>query len=173
MADEKAKTETPAPKKGLPIKLIGIVLGIAAVQGAAFFFVFKGSGAKPHTATAEPAHAIEPEPEKPVLAVAEVQLLKGFKVPNDKSGRMCLYDIDLSVVVAAEQKEKMKKIAEERAGEIADSIGRIVRAASEPMLREDDLRTLRAQFTDALTEIVQSRDLIQRVLIPRFVPLPS
>jgi len=175
MAEQRPENnEAPAPKdkKRFPVKIVGIVAGVAVLQGAVFFFVFKSAGARPESAKAEPAHALEPAPEKPAAGVAEVQLLHAFKVPNDKSGRMCIYDIDLSVVVAGDQKDKMKKIVETRAGEIADCVARIVRAATDTILREDDLRVLRSQLTEALNEIVQSKDLIQRVLIPRFVPIP-
>ena len=170
---EPAKKEAPAPKKRLSKKTLGIVAGIAVIQGVAFFAVFKFVGGSPKAAHAEESPAIAAEPVDVPAVVAEVSLLKGFKVPNNKTGRMCLYDIDISVVVAADQKDRMKKIVEDRAGEIGDCVARIVRAATEEILREDDLRILRNQLNEGLMEIVDTKDLIQRILIPRFVPIPA
>jgi flagellar basal body-associated protein FliL len=173
MADEANKTDAP-PKKKLPIKTIGIVLGLAVVQGAGFFFFFKSTaGSSPKPAHGEEHPVIEAEPVKPPVGQAEVRLLKSFKVPNDKSGRMWIYDIDISVVVAANEKDKLEALAEERSGEIGDMIARIVRAASDQMLREDDLRILRNQIAEGLAEITSDKNLVQRVLIPRLVPIPS
>lgn len=62
MANETAKTDPPVPrKKRLPLTL-GIVLGIAVLQGAGFFLFFKFAGSKPASAHAEPSHAIAPAP---------------------------------------------------------------------------------------------------------------
>ncbi len=172
MADEPAKTNAPAPrKKRLPLTL-GIVVGIAALQGVGFFLFFKFAGSKPAAAHGEASHAIEPPPATTQPAqVTEVQLLKGFRVPNNKTGRTWVYELDVSAVVPAGQKEKAQKLAEERAGEIADRIAGLVRGAAETTLREDDLRVLRGQFLEGLKEIIGDDKLIQRVLIPRFVPI--
>ncbi len=173
MPEDANKTEAP-PKKKLPIKTIGIVLGLAVVQGAGFFFYFKTTSAgTPTPAHGEEHPVIENEPAKAPVGQAEVRLLKGFKVPNDKSGRMWIYDMDISVVVPANEKDRLEGLADERAAEIGDMVARIVRAASDQMLREDDLRVLRNQIADGLTEITNDRNMIQRVLIPRLVPIPS
>ena len=169
MAEQAAKTETPAkPNKRFPMT-VGIVLGVALAEAAVFFIVFKFVGGGPRTAQAENGQPIEAATQP--AGVAEVPVLKSFRVPNDKLGRMYLYDLDVSVVVPLEQKERVEGLVKQRSGEIGDRIARILRSASDRMLKEDDLRALRQQVLETLREIVEDEDLIQRVLIPRFVPM--
>lgn len=170
MADEPAMTEATAAPRRFSKKTLGIVLAVAVVQGLAFFLIFKLAGGTPEPAHGEGSHALE---AKPAVGFSEVSLLKSFKVPNDKTGRLWIYDIDLSVVVKEDRKGRMLKIAEARAAEIGDRVARIVRAATDQMLREDDLEVLRGQLAEALAEVTEDESLIERVLIPRFVPIPS
>jgi flagellar basal body-associated protein FliL len=176
MAD-KVATEEPQPqagiakpKKRLPLTL-GIVLSVAIAEAAVFFIVFKFVGGGPQTAKAEGGHVVEAASQP--VGLAEVPLLKGFRVPNDKLGRMYIYDLDLSVVVPEDHKERMEGVVKHRSAEIGDRIARIMRSATDRMLKEDDLRALRQQILEALREVVEDDNLVQRVLIPRFVPMRS
>jgi len=76
-------------------------------------------------------------------------------------------------VVPLDQKEHMEGLVKQRSGEIGDRIARIMRSATDRVLKEDDLRALRQQMLETLREIVEDESLIQRVLIPRFVPMRS
>jgi len=170
--EEAAPTkEAPPKQKRLPM-VLGIVAGMAVLQGVGFFVIFKMMGGRPEAAHGEGNHVVATAPASQPATLAEVALLRGFKVPNDKTGRMWLYDLDIAVVVPADQKERMEKLATERAGELADCASRVVRGASDRMLREDDLSLLRSQLMQGFQEIAKDDKLIQRVLIPRFVPLP-
>ena len=106
-----------------------------------------------------------------VTGLAEVLVVKNFRVPNNKSGRLFIYDMDLSIVVTASGKERLEKTVKERNAEIADTIAQIIRRASEKTLAEDDLQALRYQIKEGLLEIIQDEKLVQRILIPRFVPI--
>ena len=172
MPEEPAKTEAAPvpPKKKLPLTL-GIIGGVAVLQGVGFFVFFKFFGSKPQAALAETNHVIESVPASQPAEFIEVSLLKSYRVPNCKSGRTWVYDLDVIVVVPAKEKDKVERLADERAGEIADRVSGLVRAAPDSVLREDDLRVLRNQFLEGLREIMGDEKLIQRVLIPRFVPL--
>lgn len=171
MAEEPAGNAAP-PKKRLSSKLIGIVVGVAMVQGVGFFAVFKLAGSSPEPAHGAEAHLIEGQAAKDNARV-EVSLVKSLKVPNNKSGRIIIYDLDLSVVVAAKDVDAVKALAEAHAGEIKDRVARIIRGATDQMLQEDELQILRTQLLEGLFEIVDDQSLIQRVLIPRFVPIPG
>ena len=105
--------------------------------------------------------------------MAEVTVQRNLRVPNEKSGRMWIYDMDITVVVSTNDKERLEGLVKQRAGEIGDTLAGIVRSAPDRMLRETDLRALRYQVMEALREIVGEENLIQRVLIPRFVPIPA
>jgi hypothetical protein len=171
MPEEAEANPQQTPKKGLPTKKIGIILGVAILQGGAFFAVFKMAGSSPDPAAATEMANLEETPQS--VGVAEIALLKRFRVPNEKRGTPYIYDMDLSVVVPENRRDDMDKIASERSAEIADEIAQVVRAATPDMLAEDRLEILRAQFHEVLTRITNDNELIQRVLIPRFVPLPN
>lgn len=171
MAEKTAKEGSPAkPKKRMPTTL-AIVLGVAIAEAAVFFVVFKYVGGGPQEAHA--AEAVTVEPATQPVGLAEVPVLKNFRVPNDKLGRMYLYDLDLSVVVPEDQKERVEGLVQNRSGEIGDRIARIMRSATDRVLKEDDLRALRQQMLETLREIFEDEELVQRVLIPRFVPMRS
>jgi flagellar basal body-associated protein FliL len=106
-----------------------------------------------------------------VTGLGEVIVLKNFRVPNNKGGRLYIYDMDVSIVVAAGDKERLEKVIKERSGEISDTVAQIMRRATERTLTEDDLRALRHQLREGLLEIIKDEKLVQRVLIPRFVPI--
>jgi hypothetical protein len=184
----------------LPGKKALLVVGVvAALQAGGFFLAMKlfsggptptygaesGGHAAPADAHGGEAHAPagahgdesphyaaggDPRVE---TATVEVPLLQKFRVPNNRSGRSVLYDFDIAVVVKAERKAEMEALAKDRAGEISDQVAQLVRAADTRMLQEFDFRTLRLQIQHALNEIVRDDKLIQRVLIPRCVPLQT
>ncbi len=171
MADKpEKKEEPPVSKKRFPMT-IGIVVGVAVLEAAAFLAVFKLSGSGPEPARAEGSHEIEPTPASQPAAPVEVAVVRNLRVLNDKSGHSYMYDLDISVVVPASEKERTETLVRDRSGEIGDRIAGILRGATERMLREDDLRALRQQILEALREISGDQELVQRVLIPRFVPM--
>lgn len=177
MAEKQEQSAAPqpaaGPKKKPPVMLIGVIAGIALLQGGVLFAVFKFMGGGPReTQAAQHEAEIEAEAIKPEVGVAEVQLLKGFRVPNDKSGRMIVFDMDVSIVVPADKVEAVKKITTERAGEVADRIARVLRSATDSMMREDNLTILRSLVETELKELLGSEDMLERVLFPRFVPIP-
>lgn len=260
-AQQSAEGSAPAPKKKLNkfVLLGGAVGGIALLQCAVLFFIFKGSGAGPSPALGGDSHAIEGaaaveeedaeaesghgakkdegkskkddghgkkkddahgksepkkdahgdagkkdeskakkddahgekkeakksdahgakkegghgdvEDEEPVAAVVEISLAKSFKVINNKTGRMYIYDFDIAVTVAGKDKSRAEKLVKERNHEIADVISQVVRGADQKMLAEDDLRVLRQHILRGLADVAEDEELFQKVLIPRCVPL--
>lgn len=113
----------------------------------------------------------EAEDEEPVAAIVEIVLAKGFKVINNKTGRLYIYDFDIAVTVAGKNKARAEKIVKERQQEIADVISQVIRGADQKMLGEDDLRILRQHILRGLADVAEDEDLFQKVLIPRCVPL--
>jgi hypothetical protein len=129
-----------------------------------------------HGAARDP-HAADPAGLTPggALAIsttlAEVQLLKSFRVPNNKSGRTYIYDFDLTALVPAARQPEAEALVKHRSGQIADFVTRTVRSAEPRILNEDDFRTLRGQLQAGLAEMTGDDLLIQRVLIPRCMPI--
>ncbi len=172
MADPAPPPAPPKPRSKLPL-VLGVAVGVALVEAGVFFAVFKMSGSGPAPAHGEESHVVEGEAVIEPAGIAEVQVFKNFRVPNDKSGRLFIYDVDLSVVVPLAEKEKVETLVKENLAAIGDHAARVIRGASERVLREDDLRALREQLLDALREALGDDKIIQRVLIPRLVPLRS
>lgn len=177
----KAKAEdAPAPaeakpKKKFPMTIVLIVV-VAAMQGAGFYVGAKFFGAGPQVAhgKTEDSHHMkgeEPPPEKANDEVAEISLLKSFKVPNNKAGRMYIYDLDIVAKVRASQKAAVTKFVGERPAELSDTVARIVRSAEPKVMAEDELKALRMQIRGALNEISSNPELIEQILIPRCVPI--
>lgn len=211
MSDAPEAAAAAPARKGAPIMLIGVISGVAIIQGATLFFVFKmlGGGpaathaqtappepahgdtaADPHAAPSGEAHGAAGQPgahdsaphgaaaaESPAIAITddltEVTITRPLRVPNGKSGRITIFDIEVSVVVPAPQAEAVKALADSRASEIADRVARVVRAANDAILREDDLGTIRRQIGAQMNEVFGNDKLVQRVLLPRFVPMPN
>lgn len=182
MAEEKkgaapaanAAGAAPAKKKGLPKTLI-IVLGVSIIEAGLFFGAMKMFGGGPQQAHGEPSgenvlHGEEPHKAE-VVEVIEIELLTKFRVPNDKSGTLFIYDLDVYAKTAKSKSEAIEKIVSERKGELSDRIARIVRGNDAAVLNEADLKTLRMQIRNSLSELADDPEIISEVLIPRCVPM--
>lgn len=166
-----AQADEAGRRKRFSPRLLAIVGAVAVLQSAGFFVVFKVFGSHPEAAHGEHNPAIAGANASAGTKMAEVVVLKSFKVPNDQTGVLRIYDLDLSVVVPADQVRRMESLLEERSGEIGDRVARILRGATDEMLRENDLRVLKAQVQRALEELTRDKTLVQRVLIPRLMPI--
>jgi flagellar basal body-associated protein FliL len=165
------KPEQPKPKRKFPTTVV-IIAGITIVQAAGFFVAFKMLGGGPRVTYGKDAgeHVVENHDQPDAAGTAEIPLVDRFKVTNNKSGRLYVYDMDVLIKVPAKKKADVEKLVEERQGEISDCIARIVRGAEQAVLNEDELQTLRLQLRAALGELLGNPELIERVLIPRCVP---
>lgn len=173
MAEAEAATQKNS-SKGTIITIVIVVL-VALLEGAIFFVAIKwfGGGAQP--VYGEEQGFLE-EQVVAQVSTAEVMLLEGFRVPNNKDGRMTIYDFDITVVVPNDDEARFAEVQQalgDRINEISDRVAQIIRSASPRSLNEDDFRTLRLQIERAVEEILGDPDAVQRVLIPRCVPLPA
>jgi len=172
MADE-APPQDAVKKKRIPTTVV-IVAVVAIVEGIGFYAAAKLFGSGPEASYGEPGeHYMQGENPTAQAASAEVVLLEEFKAPNTKSGRLYIYDLNIVIKVPAHEKERVEGVVAERKGEISDIVARIVRSADPRILAEDELKTLRMQVQHALTPILRDEDLVERVLIPRCVPILS
>jgi flagellar basal body-associated protein FliL len=174
MADE-APPQDARKKKRIPTTLV-IVVVVTIVEGVGFYAAAKLFGGGPQASFGEPGeHYAQGENPMGQQASAEVVLLERFKAPNIKSGRLYIYDLDIVIKVPAHEEEEIEKLVADRKGEISDIVARIVRSADPRVLAEDELKTLRMQVQHALTPVFDDddEDLVERVLIPRCVPILS
>lgn len=176
MADDVTNESKPEEKKkrGLPIMTISVIAAVAVLEAGVFFIALKWFGGNAELAYGESGEHLLEENQVAEVKTAEVELLKGFRVPNDKDGRLRIYDIDVTLVVPADNEmrhEDIKLAIEERKAELSDRAAQIIRSASPRVMNEDDYRTLRHQFQRAFTDVLRDPDAVVRVLIPRCVPM--
>ena len=172
--EEKQAGQGDQPKKSRLPKTLILVLAIALVEGAGFYTATKIFGGGPqvaHGAEEADGHVLVGEQATEAAITAEIDVLRKFKVPNDKQGRMYIYDFDVVLKVPGSREEDANKLVEERKGEISDHIARIVRGADPGVLHEPELKALRMQLQHAVGEVVGDQDIIVEVLIPRCVPV--
>ncbi|MBI5864296.1 MAG: hypothetical protein HZB38_07300 [Planctomycetes bacterium] len=180
MADEAKKDAPqaadgqPRKKKGLP-KVAVIVIVVSVVEGGLFFGAMKMFGGGPQVAHGEPSgenvlHGEDPHKSESAEAV-EIQLVDKFRAPNNKSGTLFMYDVDVYVKVPKSKKEVVEKVVADRKGELSDRIARIVRGNDAAVMSEPDLKTLRTQIRNVVGELTDDPEAVLEVLIPRCVPL--
>lgn len=170
-ASETEQDQPQIKKKRLPATLV-IVAVVTLVEGAGFYAATKLMGAGPQAAHGgEGGNYAEGEQPDQAGTTAEVELLKGFKVPNDKRGQPFIYDFDFYLKVPSADEEVLAEFVENRRGEISDRIARLVRAADPAMLHEAELKTLRLKVQQTISEILGDPEMILEVLIPRCVPI--
>lgn len=181
MAEEKkeaSKSAEPAPapkaKKGLP-KMLIVIIAVTVVEGGMFFGAMKMFGGGPQVAHGaaegkDVLHGEDPHKTDTVEAV-EIELLNRFRVPNDKSGALFIYDLDLFVKVAKAKQTAIETLVTSRKGELSDRVARIIRGNDAAVLNEADLKTLRTQVRNTLGDLAGDPEIIQEVLIPRCVPM--
>jgi flagellar basal body-associated protein FliL len=169
-----AKTGLSRLKTRMPMTVVLVVI-VAIVEGLGFYTATKLFGGGPQVAYGEEGqnHVLDGEDPGSLPSTAEVELLKNFKVPNDKRGRLYIYDFDITVKVSAYRQEEFRQLVDSRKHEISDRIARLVRAADPPVLHEPELKTLRMQIQHAVGDIAGDQEVVLEVLIPRCVPIRS
>lgn len=169
------KGTSPKKKSRVPMTL-ALVAVIAIVEGVGFYAATKMFGGGPqvaHGAGESGGHLLDGEEAGATSVTAEVGVLENFKVPNDKRGRLYVYDFDVALKVPAYREADAIQLVADRRREISDRVARVVRAADPAVLHEPELKTLRMQLQHAIGEVVGDQDIIVEVLIPRCVPLRS
>lgn len=177
MPNDEAPQKQSSPKKKSRVPMtLALVVGIGVVEGVGFYAVTKMFGGGPqiaHGAGGREGHLLDGEEANQAPVTVEVEVLQNFKVPNDKRGRLYVYDFDVALKVPGRREEDATKLVNDRQREISDRIARVVRAADPAVLHEPELKTLRMQLQHAIGEVVGDQDMIVEVLIPRCVPIRS
>jgi flagellar basal body-associated protein FliL len=182
---EAQSAEKPAgtAKKKQTLMMMGVLLGVMAVEGAGVYCAVKYLGGGPKVVAAEGLASAaksagghgeggeSAEGEKAAVASKDAELLVvKFKAPNMKSGRLFLYDIEVYAKTRREKADTLKKTIENYKATIEDRLNRVVRAAEPQDLQEDGLETIRRQVRHELTQIVGDEKMIEEILIPKCTP---
>lgn len=178
MAKDKAEKPAPPPaeaapaKKGLPIKTIGIVGVIMALEGAAIFAFFTMIGPKKTHAEVEHVEIKSDDGQQ----IQEVQIVDD-KFQNLQQGKVWFWDTAVFVQVKKKNAEQIEKLLEQRNAEVKEGISQIISRAQPAQLREPDRQTLNRQFSGFLNKLfgndAEGKPLVERVLIPRCRGIPG
>lgn len=173
MANEKPASAPPAaaaaeskeaPKKKPGMKLGVVAAAVVVIEIATVGITMKlSSGPKPVLAEV-PATTTKAPVEKDV----EVKLIDA-KLPNQQSGKLYLYDMQVVAKVSEKNKDKVTDLLAERESEIRDQLRTIIASSDPKSLGEPGLETVRRQISYQLEQDM-GKDLIKEVLIPKCTP---
>lgn len=169
-ASSEAKPAAPPEKKKGKFMTIGLVGGVMLVEGVAIFMFMKFMGTDP-----DPTHGMEQGMEatsKPWEESQEIQVAQ-VRVPNSSGSRTLLYTVRVVVSVHHKDHDKVKVFMESRKNTIEDVISRVIRSADERHLAEPGLETVKRQIRYELGSLLGDESLIEQVLIPECMPLPT
>lgn len=163
----------PAKKGGLPIKTIGIIGVIMAVEAAALFVVLGGlGGPKKSEAAVDPKHVEHDETQE----VQEIEIVSE-KFQNMTTGKVWVWDVSIFVQVKQKNAERVEKVLEQRGAEIKEGLSQIVSRAQHAQLKEPERQSLNRQFSAFLEKVIgmdaDNKPLIDRVLIPKCRGFPA
>lgn len=159
-----AASEAPAQKKS-SMKMIILAVAVVAMEAGTVGATMMLSGGPKRAAAAEvpasmPAKEIEKDVEVPILEA---------KLPNNRDGRLYLYDLQVVAKVSEKRKEEATELLKERAAEVKDRIRTIIASSDTKSLSEPGLETLRRQVNYQLEQDL-GKDLIKELLIPKCTP---
>lgn len=183
MADEPAaeavESTQPAASGGGDSKkkllLGGLVAGVMLLEGVGLYVGMKMFGSGPDEAAA--GDGIVGEDKDAASAKPEVPIVK-IKVPNRKTGKTYLYDIEVAATInvpegktpdAFKPEIETKLTSHENA--IRDRLSYLIRTADPQQLDEPGLVMIRRQIKAELDKILGDEKLLDRILIPRWTPL--
>jgi len=159
-----AEPAADAPKKGGKGKLI-MVAGIVVVLEIATVGVTLMMSGGPKRVVAEVPKEV---PHEVVERDAEVKIIDA-KLPNNTTGRLYLFDLQVVAKVNEKDKTKVTELFAERDAEIRDRIRTIVASTDFKSMTEPGLETLRRQIAYQLEQDL-GKEVFKELLIPKCTP---
>lgn len=167
-----AAAESAAPKKGLPIKTIGIVAAVMVLEAGAVFMVVSMASKKPDAAAAAELHHEVDDGE----ALVELPLIED-KFQNMQTGRAWIWDVTIFLKVKKKHEEFVHGQLEARAAEVKEGISLIFRRATHAQLKEPGLESVNRLLTTYINEIIEpapdGTSRIERVILPKCRGFPA
>ncbi len=165
MAAEKAeeKQDQPAPSAKGKLKPIIIVAALMIGEGIGIYLLTNFISPDPDLGNAEEIVVeVDPFESENELKICETQ------ATNSKEGKTYGYHLEVSAIVAAENKEMVERFVEARAQSIRDRIQTIIRSADPEDLKDPALQVIKRQLKFELNNLL-SKELIEEVLIPNMI----
>ena len=168
--DDTKDEQTQAPSGGKargrlkPMILVGILM---LVEGGAIFALMSFFGAPPEsTVAAEDDEAMQDPLNLDSHEEVELCSVDAF---NRKEGRLYVYSISLSALVASEDVPMVKRFVKARSASINDRVQVVIRSADPKHLNDPSLETIKRQIVFELNNLLGGEDIIQDVLISRML----
>lgn len=167
-----AEAAAAPAKKGLPVKMIGVVGAIMALEAVAVMFIFGGVGPSKSHAESDTTHlkGDDGQQTKELLIVED-------RFQNLQSGKVWVWDAAVYVQVRAKHFDKVESTLKQRNAEIKEGISQIFSRAQHAQLKEPDRQTLNRQITAFLQKTFgaddQATPYVERVLISRCRGFPA
>jgi hypothetical protein len=182
MADKKEPAPAPAApapadakpaKKGLPLKTVGVVVGLMVAEAVGVFLLVSATGPRAQSAGAQ---TIKGEDQPDLDASVEVPLLEE-KFQNMQTGRAWVWDTEIVLKVRARNEPYVAKELEKRHAEIAEGVSLIFRRSPHNNLKEPGLETINRQVTAYMNQVLgkdaDGKERLERVVIPKCKGFPA
>jgi len=161
------------PKKGLPVKMIGILAAVLLIEGLAITGAFMLSGG-PAEVEADP-NAMD---EETLMNQQIEELVVSEKFQNARTGRTYLYDTEIYILVRRKHQMTVQTKLQDMSARITTEIATIFRRAEPAHLDEATLSTITRQVQAALDEMIgtdveSGQAIVEKVLIRKCVKFRS
>ncbi|MCP4248213.1 MAG: hypothetical protein GY778_14300 [bacterium] len=163
MADEDKAVSSPAKSKKTGAIIVAALL---LIEGGGIFAAMKFFGSDPSPTQAVEGAGQSSAEQRPDVAEVTIAETEAF---NNLSGRLYVYHIEVSALVASEKVETITKMVEERQATIRDRVNTVIRGTDPKHLNEPGLETVRRQVQFELNKILVDDSLILEVLIPKLM----
>jgi len=159
---------TPAQAKSGSKKMQVLVVALLMIgEGVAIYLLTNSLGQAPASAVAAGAG---PGDNNAIGVVTDEQLteveLAECRPSNKMSGKLINFHVRVSVLVAAEDREPVEKMAKARRARLLDRIQFVFRSADLKHLNEPALETVKRRLKHEFDRVFGDDELIKEVLIP-------
>lgn len=164
--EQQAETVEASPGRRKNLTLVGILLGVMAVEALVVVVMFKYFGPAPAQADAMTA-GLDGSQGVPIDKDVEISITT-LRAPNEKAG-MTIYELTIFAVVGEKHREECTKLVEERANKIQDRFSTIVRE-SDPRDFSGSMEVVRGKFKNELAKVLENEEMVKEILFPKAVP---
>ncbi len=167
MAEETENQAASAPSGSKKMQIIIVAL-LMLGEGAAVYFVANAMSPRPIQGFAVEADNADGEDASPMDELVEIDIAD-CKPSNKMSGKLILFQMRTSALIAAVDLENVTTLLESKGGRIRDRINFVIRSADPKHLNEPGLETIKRRIKNELDRLLGDERLIKEVLVPELL----